>query len=220
MMAGISAAGGAHERGGGGLVAVGEQDDAVEGVAADHLFGIHGGEVAVEHGCWAKVDFAEGDGGEFEGRAAGLEDAAFDGIGEGAEVAVAGVELAVGVADANEGAGHIGAVVAHGGGEGAVGQARDAVFVEECLGAGEWGHGSGFLFFFLLPQSTPRAHRGHRVRFALICADWAMGFGTCAKADASIYAGLRWILALTCACGRKGKSCKYSLRKLDEGFGC
>ena len=86
------------------------------------------------------MDFAEGDGGEFQREAAGLQDAALDGFGEGTQVAVAGVELAPGVADADEGAGHIGAVVAHGGGEGAVGEAADAVFVEEGLAAG-WGHG-------------------------------------------------------------------------------
>ena len=116
-------AGCAHQRGGRSLVAVGQQHDAIQRVAADHLLSVHGRQVAVEHGGGAEVDLAEGDGGEFQREAAGLQDAAFDRLADLAQVAVAGVELAVCVADADERAGHIGAVIAHGGGEGAVGQA-------------------------------------------------------------------------------------------------
>ena len=146
-------AGCAHQRGGRSLVAVGQQHDAIQRVAADHLLSVHGRQVAVEHGCRAEVDFAQGDGGEFQREAAGLQDAALDRFADAPQVAVAGVELAVGVADADERAGHVGAVVAHGGGEGAVGQAGDAVFVEEGLGAGRGlGHGSGFRVFLFLPQ--------------------------------------------------------------------
>ena len=155
-MAGISALAAPHERGGRGLVAVGEQDDAIERIAADHLFGVHGGQVAAEHGSGAEVDLAEGDSGEFQREAAGLQDAALDGFGEGAQMAVAGVELAPGVADADERTGHIGAVVAHGGGEGAVGEAADAVFVEEGLGA---VHGCGFRFWICFTTEAQRAQR-------------------------------------------------------------
>lgn len=138
-------AGGAHQRGRRGLVAIGQQDDAIERVAADHLLGVHGRQVAAEHGSRAEVGFAEGDGGEFQREAAGLQDAALDRFADLAQVAVAGVELAVGVADADERASHIGAVVAHSGGEGAVGEAGDAFFAEEGLGAAG-GHGANFRF--------------------------------------------------------------------------
>ena len=135
-------AGGAHERGGRGLVAVGEQDDAGQRIAADHLLGVHRRQVAAEHGSRAEVDLAQRDGGEFEREAAGLGDAAFDRFADGAQVAVAVVELAVGVADADERAGHIGGLVARGGGEGAADEPGDALGAEEVLGAfGGLGHG-------------------------------------------------------------------------------
>ena len=161
MRVGISALAAPIKRGGRGLVAIGQQDDAIERIAADHLLGVHGGEVAAEHGGRAEVDLAEGDGGEFEREAAGLQDAAFDRFAELAEVAVAVIEFAEGVADADKGAGHIGAVVAHGGGEGAVGQAGDAAFVEEgsgCgIGFGSWG----------LPLVF--CHRGTEVFWRMFC---------------------------------------------------
>ena len=88
------------------------------------------------------MNLAEGDGGEFQREAARVQDTALDRFADLAQVAVAGIELAVGVADADERTGHVGAVVAHGGGKGAVGQAGDAVFVEEGLAAGGgFGHG-------------------------------------------------------------------------------
>ena len=73
--------------------------------------------------------------GKFQRQTAGLQYAALDRLGEYAQVAVAVIELAVGIADADQRTRHIGAVVAHSGGESAMGQAGDAVFVEEGLGA-------------------------------------------------------------------------------------
>ncbi len=58
-MAGTSALGYAHDRGGRGLVAVDEQHYAVQGLAADHLFRVHSRQIAVEHGRGVEVDFAE-----------------------------------------------------------------------------------------------------------------------------------------------------------------
>ena len=74
--------------------------------------------------------------GEFQRQTARLGDAALHRFGEHAQVAIAVVEFAIGIADADQGPRHIVAVIAHGGGEGAVGQAGDAVFVEEGLAAG------------------------------------------------------------------------------------
>ena len=149
-------AGGAHQRGWRGLITIGEQDDATERIAADHLFGVHRRQVAAEHGGRAEVDFAQRDGGEFEREAARLQHAALDRFAHGAQVAVAVVELAVGVADADERAGHISRLVARGGGEGAAGEAGDALGAEEVLGAG-LGHG-GFAFSFFTAE-TQRTQR-------------------------------------------------------------
>jgi len=71
----------AHERSGRGFVAVDEEDDAVERLAADHLLGVHGCQVAVEHGGGVEVDLAQGDGGKLQREAACLPHAAFDGLG-------------------------------------------------------------------------------------------------------------------------------------------
>ena len=128
-------AGGAHQRGRRRFVAIRKQDDAAERVAADHLFGVHGREVATEHGCRAEVNLAQRDGGEFQREAAGLQHTAFDRFTDFPQVAVAVVELAVRIADADERSVHVGAVVAHGGGEGAPDQAGDALGVEEVLAA-------------------------------------------------------------------------------------
>ena len=59
-------AGGAHQRGGCGLVAIGQQHDAIQRIAADHLFGVHRRQIAIEHGSRAEVDFTQRDGGEFQ----------------------------------------------------------------------------------------------------------------------------------------------------------
>ncbi len=98
------AAGRAHQQRGRGLVAAGQQDDGVDGVAADGFLHVHAGQVAREHGGGAQVGFAVGEHGEFHREAARLVDAALDVLGDLEEVRVAGREFGPGVADADDGA--------------------------------------------------------------------------------------------------------------------
>lgn len=57
----------------------------------------------MEHGGGFGEHLAHGHDGDFHGVTASLEDAAFDGVGGEAEVHVAGVEVAPGVEDADDG---------------------------------------------------------------------------------------------------------------------
>lgn len=83
----------AHQQGGSGLVAAHEQDDAINGIAANGFLHIHAGQVAEQHGGGAKLGFTQGHDGKFEREAASLPHPALDEFGEFAEVAVAGREL-------------------------------------------------------------------------------------------------------------------------------
>jgi len=96
------ATGGAHDQGGRGFVAAAHEDDAVDGIGANAFFDVHADEIAEEHGGGAKIGFASGHDGEFEGEAARFPDAAFDAFGEGAEMRIAGSELGPGVADTDD----------------------------------------------------------------------------------------------------------------------
>ena len=96
--------------------------------------------------------------GNSNGKPPACKHTALDRFADLAQVAVAGIELAVSVADADERTRHVGGVVAHGGGKGAVGQAGDAVFVEEGLAAGggfgSWGLASFSLFYHRGTEGT------------------------------------------------------------------
>ena len=96
-------AGRAHELRGQGLVAAAEQHHAVHGLALDHLLGVHREEVPEEHGRGVQVHLAQGDGGEFQRQAARLPDAALHGLGDLPQMAMAGVEFAPGLGDADDG---------------------------------------------------------------------------------------------------------------------
>jgi len=95
-------AGRAHQQRRRGLVATHQQHHAVDRVAADAFFHVHGRQVAVEHGGGAQQGLAQRHDREFERKAAGLVDADLDLFGQSTEVRVARGEFAEGVADAND----------------------------------------------------------------------------------------------------------------------
>ena len=97
-----------HDGGGHVLVAAGDADEAVEGVAAGDEFDGVGDDFAGDerglHALGAHGDaVVDGDGVELHGGAAGLADALLDGLGDLAEMEVAGADLGPGVGDADDG---------------------------------------------------------------------------------------------------------------------
>ena len=103
----------AHDQAGRGLVAAAHQHRAVDRMAAQQLLAFHGEEIAVEHGRRFDERLGERHRRQLDGKAAGLPDAALDVLGALAQMAVAGVDLAPGVEDADHRlAGPVGAVVA------------------------------------------------------------------------------------------------------------
>ncbi len=96
------AAGRAHQQRRGGFVAAGQQHHAVNRVAANRFFHVHARQVAGEHGGWAQVRFAVGEHREFHGEATGLDHAAFDVLGNLAEMRVTRSQFRPGVADADD----------------------------------------------------------------------------------------------------------------------
>ena len=106
--AGDVEAGEGHDGGGHVLVAAGDADEAVEGVAAGDEFDGVGDDFAGDerglHAFGAHGDaVGDGDGVELHGRAAGFADALLDGLGDLAEMEVAGADLGPGVGDADDG---------------------------------------------------------------------------------------------------------------------
>src|SRR6185369_10794313 len=93
---------GPHEERGCRLVAAHQQHDAVERVGADRLLHVHARQVAIEHRGGTKQRFPEGHHRELERETARLPHADLHLLGEGAEMRVAGRELGVGVADADD----------------------------------------------------------------------------------------------------------------------
>ena len=87
-----------------GLVAAAEQHHAVHGVGADDLLRLHRQQVAVEHRRRLHVRLAHGEDGHLQREAARLPDAALHLLRAQAEVGVAGVRVAPGVEDADDGA--------------------------------------------------------------------------------------------------------------------
>ncbi len=97
-----------HDGGGHVLVAAGDADEAVEGVAASDEFDGVGDDFAGDerglHAFGAHGDaVGDGDGVELHGGAAGFADALLDGFGDLAEMEVAGADLGPGVGDADDG---------------------------------------------------------------------------------------------------------------------
>ena len=84
-----------------GLVAAADEHHRIHGLGADHLFGIHGHEVAQVHAGGRGETFVEGDGGEGHGQPACEQDAALDRFDEHGHVAVARIVGAARVGDAD-----------------------------------------------------------------------------------------------------------------------
>src|SRR6202041_3475207 len=93
---------GTHQQRGGGLVAAHEQNDSVDGVAANRLFHIHAGEVAEQHSGGTQLRLPQRHNGKLERKTAGLPHTAFHKLGELAKVTVAGRELRPCVADSDD----------------------------------------------------------------------------------------------------------------------
>ena len=96
-------AGRPHDLCRGGFIAAAKQHDGVDGIGPDALLHVHGHQVAEEHGRRLHEHLAKRNGGEFQGKAAGPPNAAFYGFGHLFQVGVAVVELAPGIADADDG---------------------------------------------------------------------------------------------------------------------
>ena len=103
----------AHDQARRGLVAAAHQHGAVDRMAAQQFLAFHGEEVAVQHGRRFDERLGQRHRRQLDGKAAGLPDAALHVFGAGAQMAVAGIDLAPGVEDADHRlAGPILAVVA------------------------------------------------------------------------------------------------------------
>ena len=103
----------AHDQARRGLVAAAHQHRAVDRMAAQQFLAFHGEEVAVEHGRRFDERFGERHRRQLDRKAAGLPDAALDVFRAVAQMAVAGVDVAPGIEDADHRlAGPIVAVVA------------------------------------------------------------------------------------------------------------
>ncbi len=97
-----------HDGGGHVLVAAGDADEAVEGVATGDEFDGVGDDFAGDqrglHAFGAHGDaVGDGDGVELHGSAAGFANALLDGLGDLAEMKVAGADLGPGIGDADDG---------------------------------------------------------------------------------------------------------------------
>src|SRR5262249_57713558 len=109
--------GGGKEGGGGGggggghpvgrqvLAAAADQHHRVHRLGADHLLGVHRHQVAQEHAGRMRERLVDRDGGKFHRQPARQHDAPFDRLDQLRDVAVARVEVAVGVGDADDPAG-------------------------------------------------------------------------------------------------------------------
>ena len=93
---------GRHQAGRHGLVAAGEQHDAVERIAVEHLDERQIGEVAVEAGGRALAGLLDRVARELEGDAARRRDAVAHALGELEMMAVAGGEVGAGLGDADD----------------------------------------------------------------------------------------------------------------------
>ena len=91
----------AHDERRQGLVAAADEHDRIHRLAADHLLGRHRHEVAVEHAGRRQEHLAERDDGEVERQRAGGKHAAFDGLDELRHAAMAVVEAAGRLGDAD-----------------------------------------------------------------------------------------------------------------------
>ena len=96
-------AGRCHDLRGESFVATADDHQRIHGLGANHLFRVHGHEVAQEHGGWISEALMNGDGGKDHGQAAREHDAALDAFNEIGHIAVAGIVVRVGVGDADDG---------------------------------------------------------------------------------------------------------------------
>jgi hypothetical protein len=95
-------AGRAHQQRRHGLVAAADQHHRVHRLRAHHLLDVDAHQVAHEHGGRIGEGLVDRDGREVDRQPAGQHHAALDGLDEVGHVAVARIEAAVGVGDADD----------------------------------------------------------------------------------------------------------------------
>jgi hypothetical protein len=96
-------AGRAHDLRRRGFVAAAEEHHAIQRIGADGLLDVHRHQVAIQHGGGLHVDFAQRNGGELQRETAGGPHPALHRLGHGAQVEIAVVQLAPGIADPDDG---------------------------------------------------------------------------------------------------------------------
>ncbi len=99
----IAGAGGAEQQGRGGLVATAHEHRAVHRVGAQQLFGIHRQHVPIEHGGRLDEYLRQRQGGQFDGKSAGLQDAALHIVHARLEMRMAGLDVRPGVHNGDDG---------------------------------------------------------------------------------------------------------------------
>ena len=96
---------GGHELGRNGLVAAADEDHRVHRLGPHHLLGVHRHQVAEEHAGGVREGLVKGDGGEGHRQSAREHHPPLHGLDEPRDARVAGVVVAGGVRDADDGAG-------------------------------------------------------------------------------------------------------------------
>ncbi len=91
-----------HERGC-GLVAAAEENDAVDGIAANGFLDVHADKVPKEHGGRTNDGLTEGHDRKFKRETTGFPYAAFHVFGNVAQVSVAGSKFRPGIANPDDG---------------------------------------------------------------------------------------------------------------------
>ena len=97
-------AGSGHDLGGEGLVAATDQHHRIHGLGTNHFLGVHGHEVAQEHGGGMGETFADGNGGEHHRQTAREQNAALYAFDQVGHIAVAGIVVTEGVGHTDDGA--------------------------------------------------------------------------------------------------------------------
>ena len=152
----------AHDEAGRRLVAAAHQNRAVDRMAAQQLFAFHGEEIAVEHGRRFDEGLGKRHRRQLDRKSAGLIDAALHVLGAGAQMAMAGVDLAPGIDDADHRlADPIGAVIAELPQPRAMAERAQIVLAEPAIAAQLFGQ---FSFADVIRRRSPWALSAPSVR--------------------------------------------------------
>ena len=92
-----------HHLGRQGLVAAADQHHGIHGLGADHLLAVHRHQIAQQHAGGMGEGLMQADGGKDHGQRAGEHDPALHRLDDLGHIAVAGIEIAMGIGDADDG---------------------------------------------------------------------------------------------------------------------